>query len=170
MGKNFDVDRQGNEFVVTATDGHMHRVVQSEWQDAVCEFSDTVAAFYQNSSPKHPTDVEDEKGFRAFWREWTRRRTLAENNCLKPSPHTGRISNFYLERACRDALIRTVPHTRGVRVRSNWASGCWSGGTGDARDSKSDRRVSADAKYFFLCYGIGSGSNAQKRPFQPRTT
>lgn len=43
------------------------------WKTAVFDFADTVAAFYEASSPKEP-EPGDEPGFRRFLSEWQRRR------------------------------------------------------------------------------------------------
>lgn len=77
-GMDFEVVQIDGEVLLTANDGTQHRVAISDWTRAVCEFSDAVQAFYAASSPKHSEDDWEERGFRKFLSEWSRRRALAE--------------------------------------------------------------------------------------------
>lgn len=77
-GINFEVVRIGGDVVLTADDGKQHRATFSDWKQAVCAFSDSVRAFYSASSPKNPEDDWEERSFRKFLSEWSRRRSQAE--------------------------------------------------------------------------------------------
>ena len=77
-GIDFEVMRIDNEVILTAEDGTQHRVACSDWTKAVCEFSDSVQAFYVASPPKEPEDEWEQRSFRKFLSEWSRRRSLAE--------------------------------------------------------------------------------------------
>jgi hypothetical protein len=77
-GIDFEVVRIDDEVILTADDGTRHRIEFSDWKKAVCEFSDSVQAFYAASSPKEPEDVWEQRSFRKFLSEWSRRRSLAE--------------------------------------------------------------------------------------------
>jgi hypothetical protein len=77
-GINFEVLRVDDEVIVTAQDGTRYRVGLSDWKNAVCDFSDSVRAFYSASSAKEPEDAWEERSFRKFLSEWSRRRSLAE--------------------------------------------------------------------------------------------
>ena len=77
-GINFEVVRIDDEVIFTAEDGTQHRIALSDWKKAVCEFSDSVQGFYAASSPKEPEDEWEQRGFRKFLSEWSRRRSLAE--------------------------------------------------------------------------------------------
>lgn len=79
-GIDFEVMRIGNDVVLTASDRTQHRVAFSEWKKAVCEFSDSVRAFYDSSSPKEPEDDWEQRSFHKFLGEWSRRRSLAETD------------------------------------------------------------------------------------------
>jgi hypothetical protein len=76
---DLEVRPLGEEVVIVAGDGRSHRVVASEWRKAVCGFADAVHAFYIASSPKRPSDT-DEKGYKKFMSEWSRRRSLADSH------------------------------------------------------------------------------------------
>jgi hypothetical protein len=77
-GIDFEVLRVDDEVIVTAQDGTQYRVGLPDWKNAVCEFSDSVRAFYSASLPKEPEDDWEERSFRKFLSEWSRRRSLAE--------------------------------------------------------------------------------------------
>jgi len=78
-GIDFEVVQIDDDVLLTAEDGTQHRVAVSDWRRAVCEFSDAVQAFYTASSPKEPADAWEQRSFRKFLSEWSRRRSLAEN-------------------------------------------------------------------------------------------
>jgi len=75
VGCNSGID---DEVILTCEDGTQHRIARSDWTKAVCEFSDSVQAFYVASPPKEPEDEWDQRSFRKFLSEWSRRRSLAE--------------------------------------------------------------------------------------------
>jgi len=75
-GSDFDVQREGDRIVLTHGSG-AHEVSFRAWSDAVCDFSDSVRAFYDRSLPRQPSDEDDAKALRAFLTEWTRRRESA---------------------------------------------------------------------------------------------
>jgi hypothetical protein len=77
-GIDFQVVRTDDEVILTAEDGTQHRVALSDWKKAVCEFSDSVRAFYIACSPKEPEGEWEQRSFRKFLSEWSRRRSLAE--------------------------------------------------------------------------------------------
>lgn len=54
-------------------------VSKEQWQDAVCEFADSVDEFYVNSPSKIHSDEMSEKGFLAFREEWALRRQAVSN-------------------------------------------------------------------------------------------
>ncbi len=77
-GIDFEVARIDDAVILTADDGAQYRIAFSDWKKAVCEFSDSVQAFYAVSSPKAPEDAWEQRSFRKFLSEWSRRRSLAE--------------------------------------------------------------------------------------------
>jgi hypothetical protein len=77
-GIDFEVMRIDDEVILTTEDGTQHRVARSDWTKAVCVFSDSVQAFYVASPPKEPEDEWEQRSFRKFLSEWSRRRSLAE--------------------------------------------------------------------------------------------
>jgi hypothetical protein len=77
-GIDFEVSRMDDAVILRADDGTQHRIAFSDWKKAVCEFSDSVQAFYAASSPKEPEDAWEQRSFRKFLSEWSRRRSLAE--------------------------------------------------------------------------------------------
>jgi|KBSSwiStaDraftv2_1062776.scaffolds.fasta_scaffold2003027_1 hypothetical protein len=79
-GIDFDVVQTKGEVVVTTVDGREHWLAAPDWRQAVCAFSDAVRAFYVASSPKRPADDVDKQGYAKFMSEWTRRRSIAEND------------------------------------------------------------------------------------------
>jgi hypothetical protein len=78
-GIDFEVVQIDDEVLLTAKDGDQHRVTVSDWRRAVYEFSDAVRAFYAASPPKEPEDDWEQRSFRKFLSEWSRRRLLAED-------------------------------------------------------------------------------------------
>jgi hypothetical protein len=76
-GIDFEVVRQDAQVRLTSAGGQVHSTSFLEWRDAVCTFADAVHEFYARSTPRRPSTPEDEKGLRAFWREWERRRAAA---------------------------------------------------------------------------------------------
>ena len=78
-GIDFEIVHDGGDIFLTAADGTSHRIARSNWQSAVCQFSDAVRAFYANASEKQGGDDFDQKGFEKFLSEWTRRRFMATN-------------------------------------------------------------------------------------------
>jgi hypothetical protein len=78
-GIDLTVEQIEEEVLLTAKDGTQYRVAVSDWRRAVCEFSDAVQAFYTASSPKKPEDDWEQRSFRKFLSEWSRRRLLAED-------------------------------------------------------------------------------------------
>jgi len=78
-GVDFEIVQIDDEVLLTTKGGNQHRVAVSDWRRAVCEFSDAVQAFYSASSPKEPEDDWEQRGFRKFLAEWSRRRSLAED-------------------------------------------------------------------------------------------
>jgi hypothetical protein len=73
-GKDFEIVHHERNIIIRDNKGAEYTVPFEEWKKAVCSFSDEVSAFYDNSSPRQPSDETDEKGFSAFMREWKRRR------------------------------------------------------------------------------------------------
>jgi hypothetical protein len=73
-GINFEVRHQADLVVLTKQDCEEVTIAFSEWQQAVFNFADTVEAFYRTNKHKRPEDEESSKGYKAFWREWKRRR------------------------------------------------------------------------------------------------
>ena len=63
----------GRTTIRTAT-GAVHEVSEAAWRAAVFGFADEVAAFYEASSPKVPSDDVERRGFAKFLHEWERRR------------------------------------------------------------------------------------------------
>ena len=78
-GIDFEVVQVGDQVLLTPRDGEQHWVGISDWKSAVCEFSDAVEAFYIASSPKEPVDDFEQRSFRKFRSEWSRRRLVAGN-------------------------------------------------------------------------------------------
>ena len=77
-GVDVQVARLRDQIVLTGPDGRQHVLAFSEWRNAVCNFSDSVRAFYARSQPREPFGEEDRKGFRKMMQEWDRRRSLAD--------------------------------------------------------------------------------------------
>jgi hypothetical protein len=78
-GIDFEVVQVENEVYIRPQSGIAHSVSVSDWSRAVCEFSDAVHAFYTASSPKVPADDFEQRSYRKFLSEWSRRRSLAED-------------------------------------------------------------------------------------------
>ena len=79
-GIDLEVSRLREEVVIASTEGTRHHVDFTSWRTAVCEFSDSVRAFYRQSPPRRPANAEDENGFRKFMAEWNRRRNAREGD------------------------------------------------------------------------------------------
>jgi hypothetical protein len=79
-GIDFEVVQIDDDVILTAGDGTQHRIAFPDWRKAVCAFSDSVRAFYAASSPKEPEDEWEKRSFRKFLSEWSRRRSLAEED------------------------------------------------------------------------------------------
>jgi hypothetical protein len=77
-GIDFEVLRIDDDVILTAEGGAKHEVALSAWTKAVTDFSDSVRAFYAASSPKKPADEWEERSFRKFMSEWSRRRSIAD--------------------------------------------------------------------------------------------
>ena len=78
-GIDFEVVQITDHVLLTGADGIDHHVPLSEWKRAVFDFSDAVWSFYAASSPKEPEDHSEQRSFRKFLSEWSRRRFAAEN-------------------------------------------------------------------------------------------
>jgi hypothetical protein len=74
-GVDLDGLRVGDEVVLKAEDGAEYRVGLAAWTQAVCEFSDSIRAFYDAASPKQPGYPDEERSFGKFLAEWSRRRS-----------------------------------------------------------------------------------------------
>ncbi len=57
---------------LTANNGTIYTVYESEWRDAVRTFSDLVRQFYRRSLPKTPAE-SDLDGYAKMMAEWDRR-------------------------------------------------------------------------------------------------
>jgi len=77
-GIDFEVLQVGDEIILTVQDGTQFRIAFSDWRRAVCDFSDSVRAFYSASSPKEPEDDWERRSFDKFLAEWSRRRSIVE--------------------------------------------------------------------------------------------
>jgi hypothetical protein len=73
-GINFEVRHQMDNVILTNLKNEETTITQTEWQQAVFRFADTVEDFYRSSKPKQPEDEESSRGYQAFWGEWKRRR------------------------------------------------------------------------------------------------
>lgn len=73
-GQDCSVRHIGGNVQLQIDGGPCVTVSAAEWRSAVHDFSDAVHNFYERCTPKQPYDTEDQKGFHAFKREWSRRR------------------------------------------------------------------------------------------------
>ena len=73
-GRDCSVRHVGSDVQLQTDGGPSVTVSATEWRSAVHNFSDAIHSFYERCSLKQPNDTEDQKGFRAFQREWDRRR------------------------------------------------------------------------------------------------
>lgn len=79
-GIDFQLVRDADEVVLTHAGARQYRMAAAEWRRAVCDFSDSVRAFHNTSSPKQPEDEVEAKAYQRFLTEWSRRRSLAESD------------------------------------------------------------------------------------------
>jgi hypothetical protein len=77
-GIDFEVLRVEDEVILTDKGGTQFQVALSEWRRAVCNFSDSVRAFYSACSPKEPEDDWERRSFHKFLAEWSRRRSIVD--------------------------------------------------------------------------------------------
>ena len=62
--------------LITTNTGEKTEVPMGEYREEVIKFADRVEAFYESQPPRKPAK-EDEYAYRAFWKEWHRRRREA---------------------------------------------------------------------------------------------
>ena len=77
-GIDFEVLCIDDEVILTDRDGTQFKVALSEWRRAVCNFSDSVRAFYSASSPKEPEDIWERRSFPKFLAEWSHHRSIVD--------------------------------------------------------------------------------------------
>lgn len=75
-GIDFEVAHRST-VVLTTKAGRTFEFAADEWRKMVWAFADAVQAFYDASSPKIFEDEDDARGFKKFWSEWSRRRSVA---------------------------------------------------------------------------------------------
>ena len=75
-GYDFLVQRVGEMVRLEFEDGEVFQVSSSDWEKAVCAFSDSVEKLYDDSAAKEPSDEVSQAGYDAFRGEWKRRREM----------------------------------------------------------------------------------------------
>lgn len=75
-GINWTISHKQNKVIHQFEDDEIIETDFDEWRNAVCNFSDEIMNFYENS-PTKIVDDEDRRGFELFMREWKRRREEA---------------------------------------------------------------------------------------------
>lgn len=78
-GIDFSVVHHDGLVTITRADGESRSKLESEWADAVYEFSNAVRQFYDLSAPKEPFDELQRKGFDKMMAEWDRRHPRSPN-------------------------------------------------------------------------------------------
>ncbi len=74
-GIDFGVHHDGDVVVLEMENGERIVLDRGEYEWAVLEFVDAVERFYARcSSKKLPDDKVDRQGYKAFWKEWKRRK------------------------------------------------------------------------------------------------
>ena len=76
-GLNWNITHSKGKVIHEIGKGEFIEINLAEWRNAVCDFSDEVMKFYENSLPKIIDDEEDKKGFELFMREWKKLREEA---------------------------------------------------------------------------------------------
>ncbi|MBK8904811.1 MAG: hypothetical protein IPM53_26765 [Anaerolineaceae bacterium] len=79
-GINFDVIHEAEHILIKTKNEQEATIPFPIWTASVCAFSDQISDFYERSLLKKPFDEENRKGFEAFQKEWTRRRSQAKHN------------------------------------------------------------------------------------------
>lgn len=77
IGLNWNIIHSKGRVIHAISEDEFVETDVDEWRKAVCDFSDEVVNFYENSSPKIVDDDQDRKGFELFMKEWKRLRAEA---------------------------------------------------------------------------------------------
>jgi hypothetical protein len=79
IGVDFSVVHGDGLVTITSAGGESRSVAQSQWANAVQQFSTAVRQFYDSSAAKKPFDDHERKGYEKMMSEWNRRHPRSTN-------------------------------------------------------------------------------------------